>query len=107
MSVILAFLWEWRFVIVVVIAGILFVITHWESTKAKLYALMLQAKSLAKDEVLKSGKEQEDWVILQIVKYIPYAKFIPDAVLRKVVHYLYIQGKDYLDDGKLNGSIAE
>jgi hypothetical protein len=107
LSSILVILYEWRFVIAIILAVVLYALCNWKEFKSKLYALMLQAKSMAKDEVLKSGKEQEDWVVIQIYKYVPYVKFIPEIAMRKVVHFLYIKGKDYLDDGQMNGSITE
>jgi hypothetical protein len=108
MSAILAVLFEWRFVIAIVVAVALYALFCWSSFKAKAYAIMLQAKSLAKDAVLKSGKEQEDWVVDKLYKVFPkLLAFVPDLYVRKVVHFLFIKGKDYLDDGKINGSIGE
>ena len=38
--------------------------------RQRAYALMLQAKRMARDEILKSGEEQEQWVVdmLQAVR---------------------------------------
>lgn len=104
---------EWRFVIVLIIVVIIYAILE---GKSKIYQLMLQAerlakhaedvaKSGAKDLVLKSGQDQEDWVVIQIYRVIPYAKFISQSTMHKIVKWLFHTGKDYLDDGKLNDSI--
>jgi hypothetical protein len=106
MSAVLAFLFEWRFVIAVIVAIGLYALFAWSSFKAKAYAIMLQAKSLAKDAILKSGQEQESWVVERLYRFLPKVfSLIPEAILRKCVHYLFIKGKDYLDDGQLNGSV--
>ncbi len=40
-------------------------------TEARLYALMLQAKRKAKDAILKSGQEQEEWVLKMAIPQSP------------------------------------
>lgn len=104
---ILSIVWEWRFVIVLVAAIVTFALAEWNSFKAISYGVMLQAKSLAKDAILKSGKEQEEWVIKKLYQLLPKSlvTFISEDLMRKIVHYLYIKAKDYLDDEKLNNSI--
>lgn len=104
LEIVKAFMWEWRFVIVAVIFMILFA---WAWFKGKAYAIMLQAKSLAKDAVLRSGAEQEEWVIKALYKFLPGAItiWIPRPVMQTVVHHLYIKAKDYLDNGVLDNSI--
>lgn len=101
MNSILAIIWEWRFVIVLAIAFILYSIFN----PSKLYAVMLQAKSLAKDKVLKSGEDQENWVLENAYRFVPYARFVPTPVMKRIIHWLYHKAKDKLDDGKLNDSI--
>ena len=98
---------EYRFIIVLVIAVILFAAMEWQKFKAILHALMLQAKGMAKDLVLKSGEQQEEWVIIQAYKYLPkwITLFISTENMKLIVHYLYHKAKDYLDDGCLNNSI--
>lgn len=101
-------LYEYRFIIAVVIAVIIFAFLEWEKTKRILYALMLQAKSLAKDAVLKSGQAQENWVVEKAMRYLPlYVIFIlgGETQVRKIIKWLFQKGKDYIDDGKLNDSI--
>lgn len=108
LEIIKSALYEYRFIITVVIAVIIFAIAEWRKTKTILYALMLQAKSLAKDAVLKSGQSQEDWVVEKAMRYLPlYIIFIlgGETQVRKIIKWLFQKGKDYLDDGKLNGSI--
>jgi hypothetical protein len=56
---------------------------------------------------LKSGAEQEEWVVKNLLQRLPKAWiiFITEDRLRKIVKYLYDKAKDYCDDGKLNNSI--
>ncbi|KGK88055.1 hypothetical protein [Clostridium sp. HMP27] len=104
----LSVVWEWRFVIVLIVAVIVFALAEWNKFKAISYGIMLQAKSKAKDAVLKSGKEQEEWVVKQLYQFLPktLVAFISEDLMRTIVHYLYIKAKDYLDDGQLNNSIS-
>ena len=98
---------EYRFIILVVLAIILYAALEWQKFKTKAYILMLQAKSMAKDLVLKSGSQQEAWVINKCYIYMPpvITKFISKERMKIIIHYLYVKAKDYLDDGKLNNSI--
>jgi len=100
-------LFEYRFIILVVLAIILFAIVEWQKSKGILYALMLQAKSMAKDWVLKSGKKQEDWVVVNAYKFLPkkITVFINKERMRRLVHYLYHKAKDLVEDGEINNSI--
>lgn len=106
-ATILAFLWECRYIIVVLVALLVIFLLEKTRFKAIAYAIMLQAKSLAKDEVLKSGQEQEDWVVNKLYQYLPkrITVFISNVMMHKIVHYLFTKGKDYLDDGKFNRSV--
>lgn len=97
-----AFIWEYRFVIVWIVFMALFA---WTMFKGKTYEYMMLAKSLAKDAVLKSGTEQEGWVIKAIYKFVPGSALIPESVLKVVVHHLYRTAKDKLDNGLLDNSI--
>lgn len=107
MSEILKNVWEFRFIIVIAIAILLYALLEWQKFKTTAYALMLQAKRLAKDAVLKSGQQQEEWVVRKVYQILPKAWtiFISEETMRKIVHWLYEKAKDYLDDGVLNGSI--
>ena len=103
----LNFFMEYRFVILVVLAIIIYAIFEWQKTKGILYALILKAKSMAKDWVLKSGEKQEDWVVVNAYKFLPkkITVFINHERMRMLVHYLYYKAKDLVDDGEINNSI--
>lgn len=100
-------LWDYRFIIVLALSVALYTILEWQKFKTVSYGVMLQAKSLAKDKILQSGKQQEEWVVKKLYQFLPkkFTSFISEDNMRKIVHYLYSKGKDYLDDGKLNNSI--
>lgn len=100
-------LWDYRFIILLVVATALFFVFEWQRAKTISYGLMLQAKRLAKDAVLKSGKTQEEWVVKRAYQFLPRSItiFISEDNMRKVIHYLYSKAKDYLDDGQFNNSI--
>lgn len=104
----LKFIWEFRFVILVVLAVVLYAALEWQKFKGQAYALMLQAKSLAKDAILKSGAQQEEWVIRKAYQFLPrkITIFINQERMRKIVHYLYVKAKDLIDDGEMNNSIG-
>lgn len=99
-------MYEYRYLIIVIVAMIVFAIVEWEKTKAIVYNMMLRAKDLAKDKVLSCGQAQEDWVVdkLQVVLPKPILLFLNEKTLRTMVRYLYRKGLDYLDDGKFNDS---
>lgn len=99
--------WDWRFVIIVFLAIVLFCVFNWQKAKVIAYNGMLRAKSLAKDAVLNSGKEQEDWVVANVYPCLPLPvkAIMSKELFRRFVSWLYAKGKDLLDDGKLNSSI--
>lgn len=107
MEVLKNFLWEWRFIIIIGLAVAIYAVLEWQRFKVKAYALMLQAKSLAKDAILKSGDQQAEWVVKKAYQFLPkpWTAFISEERMRKIVYYLYHKAKDYLDDGNLNNSI--
>jgi len=107
MELLKSFVWEFRFVLIVILAVVLFCVFEWQKAKTITYALMLQAKSLAKDAVLKSGKQQEEWVVNKAFQFLPsgLTLVLNRERMQKLVHYLYVKGKDYADDGKINNSI--
>ena len=100
-------LFEFRFIIMVVLAVILYAALEWQKFKTISFALMLQAKSKAKDLILKSGKKQEDWVVKKAYQYLPrkITIFINEQRMRKIIHYLYVKAKDLADDGEINNSM--
>ena len=53
------FLWDWRWVIVLILALIIFAIFEWGKVKEMAISGALMAKKLAKDAILNSGQEQE------------------------------------------------
>lgn len=106
MEAIWAFIWDWRFVIIVIISVFFKFLLDRQGFYTTLYNLMLQAKRLAKDGVLKTGKAQEDWVVEKAMVLIPasWKLFFGEAQVRNLVRILYQKGMDILDDGKLNNS---
>lgn len=100
-------LFEYRFIIAFLLCFVIFALFEWEKTKGIISNLMLTAKSMAKDAILESGEEQEQWVLERAYMYLPgwITMFIPKEVMRKLIKYLYHMAKDYLDDGKINNSI--
>jgi hypothetical protein len=103
----LNFLLEYRFVILVVLATILYAALECQKFKTSAYALMLQAKRMAKDEVLKSGDEQVEWIIKRSYQFLPkkLTIFISEERMRNIIRYLYAKLKDLVDDGEKNNSI--
>lgn len=106
--IITSFLWAWRYVIVFMVFMMLFA---WTIFKGKAYKYMMLAKSLAKDAVLKSGAEQEQWVIDTLYKLLPKPIQLITSqdqfnyIMQIIVHRLYIKAKDYLDNGVLDNSV--
>lgn len=100
-------LFEFRYVLAFLVGFVFFALFEWEKTRRIIGNLMLTAKSLAKDAVLNSGRDQEDWVLIKAYQYLPkwITMFIPKEVMRRLIRYLYHMAKDYLDDGTINNSI--
>lgn len=73
--------------------------------RQRAYALMLQAKRMARDEILKSGEDQEQWVT-DMLQAIPFLIVIPRGAKLLAVRYLYNIAKDLCDNGQLDGSIS-
>lgn len=107
MKNIIASLWEYRFIFIAMFVIVFYAIFEWQNFKIKAYTLMLQAKSLAKDAILKSGDEQAEWVVKKAYLILPkkWRIFLSEERMRSIIYYLYHKAKDYLDDGKINGSI--
>ena len=89
---------KYKFYIMVVILVLISFLYGWEKTKAILYGLMLQAKRLAGDLVLNSGKEQEGWVLERAYLFLPkwISFLIPREVMRRLIAYLYNTAKDFI-----------
>ncbi len=94
---------ENKFYIVVVIAALTSGLYEWNKTKSILYGLMLQAKRLAGDLVLNSGREQEEWVLEKAYLYLPkgLSFMIPREIMRSLIAYLYSSAKEYLEEMEL------
>jgi hypothetical protein len=104
---ILDFAIENQYIILGTLSLILYVIFETQKAKEKLVELMLLAKDKAKDGILKSGKEQEDYVVAIAYKILPQriTMFLSNDLMHKIVHHIYVAIKDKVDDGKWNGSI--
>lgn len=109
MDIIQTILWEFRYVILILIVLIVYFIIEWQRTKVLLYQLMVRAKSLAKDAILRSGTEQENWVVAKAYMFLPrrITIFITQEKMHSIVHYLYVKAKDYIDDGIMNNSQSD
>lgn len=94
-------LWEYRYIIIAAIIAVYYLV-EWQRSKTILYALMLQAKKMAKDLILKTGKEEEDWVIKKAMIFLPATVkiFLNENIVRAIVHELYHALKSYSDDVK-------
>lgn len=100
-------MWDYRYLIVAIVFLILVALCEWNRTKQTAYNVMLRAKDMAKDEILKGGKEQEDWVVGKLMQILPapITIFLGEKFIRQLVKFLYEKGLDYLDDGKFNNSV--
>lgn len=95
---------NWQYVVMIGAIITLFGLLQCMWFRQRAYALMLQAKRMARDEILKSGEEQEQWVT-DMLQAIPWLIFIPRSAKLYSVKYLYKVAKDLVDDGALNNSI--
>lgn len=98
--------WELRFILLLMIAAVLFCLFEWEKAKRIIYAGIAQAKRYAKDQILKNGKQQEEYVVRLVLQRLPLSLrlFIGEVTLRQIVRWLYKKLMDYMDDGVLNES---
>lgn len=99
-------IWEYRYVIILVIGAALYTILEWGSVKGKILNAIVAAKDLAKDKVLHGGQAQEDWVVSRVYMIIParVKLILSEELLRKIIRYLYQKSMDLLDDGNINNS---
>ena len=100
--------WDYRYLLLWVILAVIACITMGKQwVKAKVYTLMLLAKKLAKDQILATGLEQEEWVVNALYLVLKKLKipFVTKEGLQPLVNKLYKKAIDYLDDGRLNNSI--
>lgn len=103
------FFFQNKIILILVLLVLIFILFEWQRSKTILYALMLQAKRYAKDAILKSGREQEDWVVKRAMIFLPVSIriFLSEEVLRVIIHDLFTALKDYIDDGEFNSSIRQ
>ncbi len=106
MKTVLSILWEWRFVIILVLSAVLYCIMEWEKAKSIIYAGIAQAKRYAKDQILKNGKQQEDYVVKLMLQKLPLSLrlFLGEDQIRKIVRWLYNKLGDFMDNGILDES---
>lgn len=83
--------WEYRYLILVGLIIFLIYQYEWQRAKAILYALMFQARRYSQKELLLSGKEQEDWVVVKSIKLLPWSIriFMNQNIIRYVIHDMY------------------
>lgn len=100
-------IWEYRFIIMFIIWAITYAFTNWERFKSDIKSGMLAAKQMSKEQILKSGKEQQEWVINYIYNKLPktWVTFLGEKKIRELIQKLYDISLDLIDDGKLNSSI--
>ena len=106
---ILSFIVEYKDIIIALIGLIFWAISNKKEFEKRLVDGMLKSKDLAKDKILKSAKEQEDWVINNIStivgkRFTFVLKLINEETLRKIVKILYNRIMDKYDDGEINDS---
>lgn len=106
MEKLLSIIWEWRFIIILLVAAVLYCCFEWEKAKRIIYAGIAQAKRYAKDQILKNGAQQEEYVFKLMLQRLPLALrlFLGETLIRKIVKWLYSKLADYIDDGILNES---
>lgn len=103
---ILNIIWEFRFILLLVIAAVFYCFLEWEKAKSIIYASIAQAKRYAKDQVLKNGRQQEEYVVRLALQRLPLSLrlFLGEDTIRRIVRWLYKKLMDYMDDGILNES---
>ena len=109
---ILEVLIEYKDIIIAGIAFTFWAISNVKEFKKRITDGMLKAKDLAKDQILRSGKEQQDWIVAHIStivgkRFAIVLKFINEEALRKIVNSLYVKIMDKYDDNKINGSFED
>lgn len=99
------YIWEYRHIILWAVIAVLSLLADFNNFKSKITALMLDAKKLAKDGVLKNGEQQVEWIVLQAYQKLPKRyQIFNENTMRKIIKWLYDKAMDYLDDGMVNNS---
>lgn len=94
--------------VLAILAIVVAIVQNWTSVKAKAYESIAMAKKLAKDEVLKSGQEQEDWVVKTAYPLLPaqVRLFVSESTFRTIVKKLYDAAKASLSTEEVEGGGA-
>lgn len=100
-------IWQYRSLIVLAFWIITYIITSWEKFKSDIKSAMLAAKQMSKEQLLKNGLEQRQWVLDFIYRNLPHTwtKLLGEEKVKSLVQKLYDSALDLIDDGKLNNSV--
>ncbi len=106
MKNIISILLEWRFIIMLGVSAVLYFLMEREKGRKMIYASIAQAKRYAKDQILKNGAQQEEYVVKLMLEKLPLAwrLFLGEDNIRKIVKWLYNKLGDYMDNGVLDES---
>lgn len=85
--------------------GYLIINKKWDQLRGTAYWMILQAEDVIRGT--KRGKERFETVLQQIYSLIPaWLRFwFPETLVREKLQDWYNQIKDYLDNGKIDGSL--
>jgi len=61
---------------------------------------------MAKDYILKSGQEQEEWVVNKAMIFlpVPIRVILNEDIVRRIIKWLFHNLKDYADNENLDDS---
>lgn len=106
MKSVLNFIWKYRFILMSIVWAATYALTSWEKFKSNVKSGMLAAKQMSKEQILRSGKEQREWVINFVYNKLPktWSNFLGEEKVRLLIQRLYNVSMDLIDDGKLNNS---
>lgn len=106
MENLLMVVYEWRYIIAILICGVVYSIFEWSRVRGMAYQCIISAKQLAKEKILNGGQEQEDWVVAKLTLLLPKSitLFLGEDMIRQLVKKLYIKAMDLIDDGQINNS---
>ena len=109
MSKVFEYIWEYRFLIMLLAWGVTYAITSWTNFKLDVQKGIIASKQMAKEQVLKNGQEQAEWVLNYVLQKLPKAwvAFLGEERTRQLIQKLYNSALDLIDDGKLNESIGK
>lgn len=101
-------IWEYRYVVILILGAVIYSILEWNSVKGKILNAIVAAKDMAKNKILHGGKAQEDWVVNRVLLILPLRVklILSEELLRKIIRYLYQKSIDLIDDGKINNSYS-